>query len=373
MIASVASGANLRRNAWLMLVVLLFVSSGCGSKGSKGEASLERPARPVKTFVFGDAVRNEVRHYPGRVHADRSVQVSFGIPGRILELPVIKGQPVAKGDLLAGLDARDLENALASAEAVYQESRTTLARLEAVAASGAVSQQEVDLATARMRVARAEVSVRRKALEDARLVAPFDGTVADRFVQDFEQVVADQPVLSLHDGRFLEVRIEVPEADMVGVDPAALGRLSARFSALPGRSFALSLKEVVTSADPVTQTFPVTLRMPRPEDVEVLPGMTATVEWVPPARPGGPDRTVPAAAVLGAPGKTPWVFVLDPDAMTVSRREISVGSLVADARIEIESGLEPGERIASAGVHHLRDGQAVRLYRPEGGSRHESR
>lgn len=325
-----------------------------------GEQAAPALSRPVKTFVFGGSGDRDPHRYPGRVHANRAVDVSFQVDGQILDLPVRKGQRVEQGDLIARLDPRDFQNELAAARAIWQEAVATRDRYRIAAKSGAVSQQELDEREAATRVAAADLRIKRKALEDSEIRAEFGGTIATRYVQNFEHVMAQQPIVSLQDVAVLEIRVDIPQADMsADITPDDVGRLSARFDVAPDRAFELSVKEFVTDADPVTQTFPITLAMPNPADVELFPGMTASVAWAPPARAQKGVQLVPATAVVSADGGSSAVWVIDSQSSKISRRKVQVGRVVDRQMIEMLGGLQRGETIAIAGVAHLRDGMKV--------------
>ncbi len=351
-----------RVSAASMIIAALSATLGCG--GDVG-VSAEPPARPVKMVTFGEASEDRSFTYPGKVHPDTAVEVAFEVSGRLEELPVAKGQEVAAGSLLGRLDPRDFENEVSAARAALEEAVATLGRFEEAAKSNAVAKRDLDEARARARIARAELEIRKKALEDTIIRAKFDGVVADRYVENFQNVEAKQPVLSLHYVSVLEVRVDVPERDMAAAPGTEdIGTFFASFAALPGRRFELELKEFVTTADPVTQTFPVTLRMPNPPGSDILPGMTASVTWNLPRSAGAAQRTLPVVSVLGQPGREPWVWVVDGDSMRVSRRPVTVGSLTQRDQIQVLGGLEAGERVASAGAHHLSEGMKVREYAP---------
>lgn len=98
--------------------------------------------------------------------------------------------------------------------------------------------------------------------------------------------------------------------------------------------------------------------MENPEDMAILPGMSATVE-VAIADAGFGALVVPAGAVDTGPDGDFRVWVLNPDDNTVYPRPVQVGSL-ADGRVEILNGLEGGEIIVSAGAGFLAEGQKVR-------------
>jgi RND family efflux transporter MFP subunit len=302
--------------------------------------------------------------FPGQVQADKEVYVSFEVTGKLQELPVQKGQHVRRGDLLARLDPRDFENELLAAEAVADEAASTLERFEAAAAKNALAIQEVDEQRARLKTAEAEVRIRQKALDDTRIIADFDGVIASRFFDNFQNVVAKDPVVVMHDIRRLEVRVSVPEQDVMKADldrheaGDPTGDIYATFTTVPGRRFPLLVKEFETRADPVTQTFTVVLVMDNPPDANLLPGMTANVVWNPIVETGA-AVTIPLAAIAGRPGDEPRVWVLDPGSMTMSSREVKVGEVLRGDLVRVLDGVSPGETIAYSGVHYLSEGQRV--------------
>jgi RND family efflux transporter MFP subunit len=135
----------------------------------------------------------------------------------------------------------------------------------------------------------------------------------------------------------------------------------AEFAAAPGRQFPLTIKEYATRADPRTQTYQVTLQMPRPKGINILPGMTATVHGSPPVEQKGDDRfVVPAIAVFADEAGTSHVWVVDKDTMKVHKRKVTSGDLTGTDSIRIIDGLRPGEMIAVAGASQLREGMQVR-------------
>ena len=300
-------------------------------------------------------------NYPGQVYANQTVEVAFEVTGKLQEIPVSKGQLVKTGDLIARLDPRDFENEVRASRAALDQAIATRDRYRVAARTNAVSRQEVDQAEANARIAAADLKIREKALEDTTILADFDGVVADRFVDNFQTVVAKQPVVLLQEIQPLEIRVSVPERDVVETADEP-GRVAVAFDSLPGREFDAAIKEFVTEADPVTQTYRVVLSIPNPEGTGLLPGMTATVRWYAPDLGSRGDNTVPLAAVRGREGRPSSVWVIEPDAMTVTQREVSVGQVAYADRVEILEGLAIGETIAAAGVHHLMEGMHVRDY-----------
>ena len=133
-------------------------------------------------------------------------------------------------------------------------------------------------------------------------------------------------------------------------------------STIPNRAFPARIKEVATLADPVTRTFDVIAEMDNPSDVSLLPGMTANITITVPeggtsARPAA-GYSIPANAVLADEQGVSTVWKVNTDTMTVSRAPVQLGELAGD-QVRVLGGLQAGDRIATSGVHNLRDGMQV--------------
>jgi RND family efflux transporter MFP subunit len=197
-------------------------------------------------------------------------------------------------------------------------------------------------------------------LEDSTLHAPYDGVIARRFVEQNQNVRAKDPVVKFQDVDEIDVVVDVPETVMVAdIRGADMVQLLAEFSGAPGLQFPVHIKEVAQRADPVTQTFPVRVALKAPPDVNVLPGMTATVTVTyRRARVLGDRILVPVSAIFKDTAGEQVAWVVGPD-QTVTRRPVKLGAATG-SQIEVVDGLQPGDRIAVAGVSFLREGMKVR-------------
>jgi RND family efflux transporter MFP subunit len=197
-------------------------------------------------------------------------------------------------------------------------------------------------------------------LEDSTLHAPYDGVIAQRFVEQNQNVRAKQPIVKFQDVDEIEVGVDVPETVMAAdLRSADIVQLLAEFSAAPGLQFPVHINEVAQRADPVTQTFRVRVGMKSPPDLNLLPGMTATVT-VTYRRAGilGGRILVPISAVFKDATGEQIAWVVGPD-QAVTRRPVKIGAATG-GRLEIVDGLQPGDRVAVAGVTFLREGMKVR-------------
>lgn len=338
------------------LVLGLAVLGGCEDAPPPPPAEVARPAEILA--VTPSDLASGLR-FPGRVRAVQRAELAFNVPGQILEFPVQEGQALAAGEQIARLDPGSFETRLAAARAEFEKARTDYERVQTIwEKTQAVARAEVDQKRTAMEVARSSFAAARKDLEDTRLTAPFAGVVTRRHVENFQNVQAKEPVVSLQNVDALEIVIHVPER-VVRSEPKRVAGY-ATFDGLPERRLPVTLKAFAAEADPQTQTYEVVLGLVPPQDMKVLPGMSAEVL----PQGAGEDAAagsllVPLKAVSAGPDGTPAVWVVDPESSRVARRAIEVGA-VRGSEVAVLRGLEAGERIVTAGVGHLREGMLVR-------------
>ncbi|MFV0423582.1 efflux RND transporter periplasmic adaptor subunit [Oleidesulfovibrio sp.] len=335
------------------------------------------PVKPVKVMTIGGSDKGIKRVFPGKVVAGEKVELGFRVTGQLTEFSVKESQHVKEGQVVAELDkndfytkVRNIESQLGGAKASLNEATLNFKRMETLLKQDTISRADYDKARAAMDNANAKVLSLAQQLKQANqdleyttLRAPFSGVIAKKYVKNYEQVQAQQPVLRLENTDRLDIEVETPEFVIVQLrnqNRAKMPPPIARFSAFPGRSFELSLKEYQTSANPQTQTYTVTLTMESPEDIELLPGMTADVEGTLPFGDDIQATSLPVSAVVGGETDEPYIWQLDKESMTVSRKPVSVGAVHQD-KITIMEGLEPGMTVVVAGANYLHEGQKVRI------------
>lgn len=333
--------------------------------------------RPLKTFVVGSDFAMSGRKYPGKVSADQSVNLAFQVDGPLIEFPVKNGDEVVKGQVLGKLDPRDYEKSLASAKSENEKAKTQLGRIKKAYQSGAVSGTDLTNAETAFETTQAAMETAQKALDDTVLVARFDGVIANTYVDQFENVNAKQPILTLQDVTTVTIEVNVPE-ERIALAEAGKERYKFRFVAtfdyLPNREFQVEVKEFTTEADPVTQTYLVSFSMPSPEGLNILPGMTATImeyrkikEQV---TSEGFPVPVTAVPIDEQDRYYVWKAHVTPDGKTytVHKTIVKVGEM-AQGNIIITEGLTKGDKIAAAGVNFLQEGQQVYLLDAHPGSK----
>jgi RND family efflux transporter MFP subunit len=336
------------------------------------EAPLPPPeSRPVKTMLIGGLAAGDQRQFPGVVDAIQKAEISFRVRGKLNTLPAKEGENVKQGQVLATLDPRDYQIVLNDRKASYDTAKANYDRAKELLEKNAISRVDHDNIRAKYHTAKANLDAAEQDLSYTTLRAKFDGFVAKRYVENFEEVFPRQAVLLLQDVSELEIKIDIPETIMIMLrkhkDTAKSETrepkrsVYAVFDQIKGQKFPLALKEIATKADVNTRTFQATLKMKNPEGYNVLPGMTATVfAEVFPGETGGDEAIeLPLSAVVSSTDKQSTVWLVDEDTMTVSPVPVKLVLLTKEA--VTVTGLNPGQRVVTAGASFLREGMQVTL------------
>jgi RND family efflux transporter MFP subunit len=363
------------------LICLLFsVGLFFASCGGRGETEIQpRPVRFQQVFSSGAA---RERTFSGVSRAGVESRLSFKVAGTVIERPMMVGDRVRKGQILARLDDRDyrlevqqVDAALVQAKADARNANAVYERVRALYENNNASRNDLDQARAGAEIADAAVQTAEKRLELARLqvsytrlTAPLNGAIASVDVQINENVTQGQVVAMLTAGDRPEVEVAMPGALIALInrgDPVTL-----TFEAVPGRTMAGEVYEVGVAATGVATTFPVTVRLAEAYP-EVRPGMAARVTFELGAAGGAEQIVLPPYAV-GEDHHGRFAYVVEPAAEAglgvARRRAVTVGEITGSG-LQILDGIEDGDLVVTAGISRLQDGQLVRLPGEEGDNR----
>lgn len=335
----------------------------------------EEPIRSVKLMKVEPSTLGTHAEYAGEVRARQESRLGFRVGGKLVERPVEVGQRVARGQLLARLDEKDLALSSQASQAQVAAARTQrdlaaadLKRFADLQKQGFVSGAEIErreatlkAAEATLQQALAQSAVQGNQAGYARLLADAPGVVVAVEAEAGQVVAAGAPVVRLaYDGP-RDVAIDLPEdrVALVGNGLQADVRFWANSANGPAASLpetaTAAVREVAASADPLTRTFQVKLALPA--DLSVPLGATAYVRFASKAPAGLPVVKLPTSALIKV-GNESAVWVFDANTSTVQTRTVQV--LTADGNaVAIGAGLQPGDEVVAAGVHVLSPGQKV--------------
>lgn len=335
---------------------------------SKTEAPQE-PLRSVKLLTVSDGALNVQGLYAAEVRARVESRLGFQVAGKLVQRPAELGQRVAAGQLLAQIDAQDYQLAAqaALAQVSAAQSQRDLAaaefkRFEALKAQNFISGAELERREATLKAAEATLTQAKAQAQAqgnqagyARLTASHAGVVTGVDAEVGQVVSAGQPVVRLaHDGP-RDAVFAVSESMALALK---VGQTMQATLASTGQTLQGKVRELAASADPVTRTYNVKLGLVASDR---LP-LGATVNVLAAGLPGSQSAVIklPTSA-LRQEGQGTVVWLLDEASMTVKTQAVQVGPVDGN-EVVITSGLKPGQKVVSAGVHVLSPGQKVTVY-----------
>lgn len=330
----------------------LLLAAACGGPA---------PVEPTATALTLEATLTQAERLEvpsvvdlsGVVEAERTAAVSTRVMAMVEAVRVQAGDTVAKGQLLLVIDPQAAEGQLAQAKGALAQGRAGLAlaernfeRFQALAASDAASELELD--TARMQYEQALGAVEQAAgavaaaasvAADSRVEAPFAGTVVRKMVEVGDLAAPGRPLLMLESQGSRRLALAVPESVMTRAGLSVGSPVTTGIDTRPDLgTIEGTVVEMTPGADPTSHSFQIKVALP----LAGLPSGTSGRAWVEVDR-----RTIvaiPRAAVLRQGGLS-LVVVRSPEGRA-SSRVVTLGETLAGERIEVLSGLSGDETVA---------------------------
>jgi RND family efflux transporter MFP subunit len=328
--------------ARVALVALLL--AGCHKKQTSLPEAL--PTVLVRVHRIGAKPHVAAEDVVGTVRPKLHSVIEAKISGRIEKMLVTPGQQVRKGDLLAQLDAREIQAKLDQALAVRQQTKSELKRYETLRAKQVITPAEFEAVQSRYQVALATATEAETMLSYAKIIAPFDGIVTRKLADVGDLATPGKPLIELEDPQALQFEAAVPEA-VVG--KIALGtKLPVRIMSKEREAV---VSEIAPSGDPSSRTFLVKLDLPSAPELRA--GQFGRVE-IPVSQTN--VLRAPASAVIQR-GQMELVFVATDGHAWL--RLVKTGKRFGN-EIELLSGVSAGEEVVTEGAPSLVDGQAVK-------------
>jgi len=403
----------------VVALLLLLVMAGCGSRENSAQPQKKAPLVTVETVTTGEIIRSS--DLTAEVVPVEAVQISATVEGPIGFCPWREGDRVEAGqklieidremyraevkaaeaalavaqakldDLKAGTRPEEIEKARQSVREAEQSAlfeKSDLDRIAQLVETGALPGEDIEKARVKQAAAEAKLNAAREQLDmlksgstrttiavqqaavkeaqaklelaQARLsecviAAPFAGTITKVFVRRGDMATMKAPLLEMADLSSLVVRCAVPEANASEARPGMKAQV--RLDALPGKTLSAEIARVFPQLDPRMRTRTIELSIQ--DKLELAPGMFGRVRLI---LESVPDAvTVPVQAVIITPGGAQVAFVVA--AGKAAQRKVQTG-IEEGGRIQILSGLKPGEKVIVSGQEKLKDGAEIRLPAP---------
>jgi RND family efflux transporter MFP subunit len=332
----------------LFLSGLIALVAGCGKHHEPQATTGENlPPAAVRVQTIESIKQPAVEEVVGTVQPKLQAMVEAKVSGRITRLPVQLGQSVKQGDVLVELATQEIQARLDQANAAFRQAELDFNRTDNLRKQQAATQSELDGAQARYNVAKASVAEAEAVSGYARILAPFDGVVARKLADEGDLAMPGKPLLDLEGRAGLRLVADVPSllASRVLPDSKLAVRVDTLTDPITG-----TVAEISPAADPASRT--VLMKVDLPETAGLSTGQFGRL-------------AVPV-------GEATFLFV--PPTALVRRGQLEILFVAADGkaqmrlvrtgketpqRIEILTGLAPGESVVVEGAGNLRDGQPV--------------
>jgi multidrug efflux system membrane fusion protein len=330
--------------------------------------------KPVVALAIHPDGRAAIASLPAQVEARYSTPLSFRVGGKITERNAHLGDTVKAGQTIALLDPTDLRNNLVNARAqldaaehrlVYAKQQLDRDNAQAQANLIAPAQMEQTqdayaTALAQRDSALAQMAFATDHLRYATLTADHDGVITSEDADTGQNVQAAQAVYHLDWTGDVDIVCDAPERALGALTVGSKTRVS--LSALPGKTFEASVREVSPAADPQSRTWRVKLTLATPSP-EVRLGMTANVTFDAVGdAPAAPPFALPVTALFHK-GEDPAVWVVRAGSDTLELRPVSIARY-DERTVSVTGGLRDGDRVVMQGVHAVSANQHVQTVAP---------
>ncbi|MEH6445312.1 MAG: efflux RND transporter periplasmic adaptor subunit [Oceanospirillaceae bacterium] len=334
--------------------------SACNQQQDNTQAE-KISVRTAKIVTVELHKENQQLSYPAVIYSKNLSPLAFEVGGLLSELNVIEAQDVKKGEVLAKLDQRDLQLKLKSAKAQYNVSNTEYKRAQRLIKANAISRSELDTRKSKKDVDKTLYNAAQKALQGSVLIAPFSGNIAQISVELRQVVQSGETAITILGEGGLEATFNLPSNILSQVRNKQTRPLGSYITmdAAPELHIAAQFKEISLQADVTSQTHAVSFSFEPPENLIILPGMTAIVWFKDPRQTDNTAKLSVPLTSITTQGKQKFVWVVNAKTMQVNKREIAVIEGIGK-NLLVANGLEAGEMIISAGVSYLAEGMTVR-------------
>jgi membrane fusion protein (multidrug efflux system) len=304
----------------------------------------------------------------GTVEPERKVEVYSRLSAYVQKIVKEEGDFVKKDDLLALLDDteirishRQAEIQLKQAELTLKDEETNYQRSQTLNKTEMISEQDFQTAQANYNKAKLDYQGKQENYKDlelqlsyTRIKSPVEGYITQRLIEVGGRVNANQQVFTVEDFSPLLVRVYVPAADIVNLEPGMKSEVTT--DTLKGMVFKGKIKLINPRIDEQSGTVKVTVEV-FDNTRQLKPGMFVETRIV---ISNKPDALVVPRKSVGFDQDQPYVFVFDFKNRQVLKRSIKTGISEGDY-YEVTAGLEEGERIVTIGVEGLKDQRKVRV------------
>lgn len=337
----------------LLVLLVTFLFTACEDKNTEKKIEKQVP-KIVKVFdIKNSSSYKKINSYPALVYSLQDTTMAFEVSGKITKFYFEEGDFVKKGSVIAKLDDTIYKANYNSALANFKQAKLDYTRYKSLYESKSIAKRDLEQVKQTLEVNKSNFNIAKKNLEETKLIAEFDGVMAKKFVKDFERITAKQAIIRLQDNSAYKVKFFAPESDILEVESKISEKTASEmvdFFVTVGElknKIVAKFVDISTTAEEVSRTFEVTLKINTVKDKNIFPGMTAHVEVINKAETGA-SVFIPAKAVFANSSRESFVWLVNEE-NKVLKQKVKVGKLVEDL-IEVKDGLNRTSRVVISAV-----------------------
>lgn len=307
-------------------------------------------AIPVTIAIAEIGTLNEELTLIGTIQAGSDVNIVSEAAGRIIHLNAKPGDYKSAGSVIGEVDSELRRASLMSAQAGYDRAKSDFQRMESMFKDGVVNAMQMDQARFGYQAAEAQLVMAKRQLRDTKITSPISGIINSRMVDQGATVGVNAVIANIVDISTLKVKVHVAEKDAFALKKG--DKVIVTTDVYPGTTYQGSVMSIAPKADDA-HTYPVEITMSNSKTHPLKAGMFGKVAFTTIEK--NEALIIPRKALIGSI-KNPKVYVVSNG--RVELRPVQTGSEIG-TRLEILSGINPGERIVTNGQNNVRSGSKV--------------
>jgi len=320
-------------------------------KQSHRMTAAKAPTNVITMKMIPDMVMEKIS-LPGVANPWISLKVAAEVKGKIDIKKIGEGTRVQKGDILAVIDKRDYQNNYDAAKASYETALTTKDRFTALSKKQFITQSQLDDAGANVKTSKAAMDTAKLNLSRCTIRSPMEGIVDRVYIERGEFLSVGDPVATILQIDRLKIQVGIPESDVAAV--RKLSTFDMTIDALGGQTYTGKYHYLFKTADSMARLYNLEIEVNNPGH-KILPGMFARVSIV--KNHDALGLAVPIYSLVTL-NKQTGVFVEKEN--LVHFRPVTTGFLDG-WKIQIPTGLFPGEKVVVVGHKIIEDGETVHV------------
>jgi membrane fusion protein, multidrug efflux system len=336
-----------------VMIVMLFTQCNGETKAAAAiDDAIVVKTQPVVTTGYTPQL-----NYSGSMASTSEARLSFKIGGIISKIYVKEGDAVTRGQLLATLDLTEINAQVQQASQGAEKAHRDAKRAQNLYNDTVATLEQLQNATTQQQVADEGLRIARFNQQYAQIRATENGTILRKLMNEGELASSGAAVffVSGNAGSDWVIRFGVADKDWAVIKKG--DKANVQLDAYPGKTFTGIITEIAQGADQLSGTYEVEVKV-LPEGHRFAAGLFATIQLQPASQQH--VTMVPIEAITEADEKTGYIYTLNADQKTVTKRKVNIAFLQKD-KAAISSGLENIGEVITDGVGYLTEKSIVKV------------